>query len=98
MMKNLIKMLRVWLVTPVNRQKAVQIAKQAIVPNAQHFHVFSRKPQGVNVYNLPAEPYWCVFVPWGDGKDGRMLRSSHLLLISKFSGRVLYDGSANDEG
>jgi len=68
-MKNLIKRIRVWLFAPVNRQKAVQIARQAIVPNADQFRVYSRKPQGVNVYNPTTEPCWYVFAPWGDEKE-----------------------------
>lgn len=36
--------------------------------------------------------------PWGDGLDGLALRSSRVILIVKYDGRVLFDGSANDEG
>jgi len=28
--------------------------------------------------------------PWNDGKDGTMLRSSRLLLVSKLNGKILY--------
>lgn len=44
------------------------------------------------------EPAWYVTVPWNDGLDGRCLRSSRIIAISKVGGAVLYDGSANDEG
>lgn len=47
---------------------------------------------------MPTEPSWRIYAPRGDGLDGKMLRSSRIILISKESGRVLYDGSANDEG
>jgi hypothetical protein len=51
-------------------------------------------------YNSPPinEPAWFVFLPWFDGHDGACLRSSHVIAVSKADGRVLYDGSANDEG
>ncbi len=48
------------------------------------------------VYN--AEPAWRVSVPWFDGLDGTMLRSSRVIVVSKHGGSVLYDGSASDEG
>ena len=80
------------------RRQVAVIARRAVVPDVRQFRVYSRKPENVNVYNVPTEPCWYVFAPWVDGKDGTMLRSSHVLLVSKISGRVLYDGSANDEG
>ena len=36
--------------------------------------------------------------PWGDGKEGTMLRSSRLMVITRWGGKVVYDGSAGDEG
>jgi hypothetical protein len=42
------------------------------------------------------EPAWYVFAPWCDGVIG--LRASRVIVISKTDGRVMYDGSANDEG
>ena len=44
------------------------------------------------------EPAWYIFAPWCDGRDDTMLRSSRIVAVSKRGGRVLYDGSANDEG
>lgn len=53
----------------------------------------------LSIYNLPTdEATWVVYVPWGDGFDRKMLRSSRVIVISKIDGRVVYDGSANDEG
>ena len=98
MMKDFFKRLRMWLFPPVGKRQAALIARRAVVPDVRQFRVCSRKPDNVNVYNLPTEPCWYIIAPWGDGRDGTMLRSSHLLLVSKISGQVLYDGSANDEG
>ncbi len=39
-----------------------------------------------------------VTMPWYDGEDGRLLRVSRLVVIAKSDGRVLFDGSAGDEG
>jgi hypothetical protein len=96
--RDILHKLRLWLSPPIGRRRAVDIARQSVVPDARRFHVYGRKTNNVNVYNLPAEPCWFVFAPWNDGKDGQMLRSSRLLLISKMTGKVLFDGSANDEG
>ena len=49
-------------------------------------------------YGLPDEPAWYVTLPWYDGKDGTMLRSSRLVAIAKRDGRGIFDGSAGDEG
>jgi hypothetical protein len=76
----------------------MEIAREAVNTDTGFFCIYDRKPPNINVYNLPEEPIWFVFVPWNDGKDGMMLRSSHLLLISKLTGRIFFDGSANDEG
>lgn len=40
---------------------------------------------------------WYVFCPWYDGQDGMMLRSSRVVIVSKKTGEILYDGSALDE-
>lgn len=44
------------------------------------------------------EPCWYVFAPWGDDLEGTVLRSSRIIAVSKKTGAVLYDGTANDEG
>jgi len=50
-------------------------------------------------YGLPVDqPAWLVFLPWFDGLDGRCLRSSRFIAISKRDGAILYDGTALDEG
>ena len=97
-MTGLLQRLRIWLFPPVSRRRAGGIAAAQTTPALKPFRVCGRQPANVNIYDLPTEPCWFVFVPWGDGKDGTMLRSSHVILVSKISGKVLYDGSANDEG
>jgi len=66
---------------------------------SEDVEVLDGLPANVHVYSAAdLDPCWCVFVPWGDGLDGSMLRSSRIILVSKQTGKVTYDGSANDEG
>jgi hypothetical protein len=53
-------------------------------------------PANFRIYNPPKEPCWFIYAPWNDGKE--TLRSSRIILVSKETGRVLYDGDAGDEG
>jgi len=56
-------------------------------------------PDNCNLYITGAtidEPFWCIFVPWQDGV--LMLRSSRIILVSKRTGKILFDGDAGDEG
>lgn len=51
----------------------------------------------LNLYQIrPINPRdcWFAFYP----PDGLSLQSSHIAVISKRTGEVLYEGSANDEG
>lgn len=90
--------LRMRLVPPIGRKAAVRIAAEQCRPEASGLKCCSGLPPNVHVYTDPAEPCWCIHVPWGDGKDGTMLRSSRIILVSKQTGEILYDGSANNEG
>ena len=49
---------------------------------------------GINIYNVRREDTWVVY------KNPRRsaLRSADVVVICKRTGRVLYEGSANDEG
>ena len=97
-MKKLLQQIRLSLFPSTSRKKAITIAREQCASKSGTFYTFSRKPKNVYIYNMPVEPCWFVFSPWNDGKDGTMLRSSRLILVSKLSGKVLYDGSAYDEG
>jgi hypothetical protein len=55
------------------------------------------KAEAMKLYNPPAEPYWPVTCPWNDGKEP-MIRDSRVILVSKLTGEILYDGPAGDEG
>jgi len=97
-MNRLFKKLRLRFFPPIGKQHAIDIARNAAVAEWAPFRVYGRKPPTISVYNLPREPAWFILGPWSDEKEGRMLRSSRLIIVSKTSGDILYDDSANDEG
>jgi len=94
----LLRRLRSCLFPRANRQRALHIAAKACKCNSKWLTIHGTRPDSCHLYTAPTEPCWFVYAPWGDGKDGFMLRSSRIILISKFNGAILYDGSANDEG
>lgn len=49
-------------------------------------------PQG----GIQKEDVWLIYLREFPAKP--IFRSSHVIVVSKKSGRVVYDGSANDEG
>lgn len=66
--------------------------------NTNKWLCYEEKPSNCHIYAMPKEPCWFIYVPWGDECEGSMLRSSRVILVSKQTGKVLYDGSARDEG
>lgn len=100
-MKHFLRKLRLWLFPPVGRRKALLIASRAYVPDHKKLCISDRMPKNANIYdphNLHDEPFWYIIGPWNDGQDGKMLRSSRMIIVSKTTGQVLFDGPANDEG
>ena len=95
-MSRLLRLIWCW-IFPVGKKKAIKIAMKSRVPDVTQFHAFESPPKNMNLYHAPQEPCWYVIAPWGVGFDGA-LRSSRIIIVSKKTGRVLYDGSANDEG
>ena len=83
---------------PIGKKKAVKISMKSRAPDISQFHAFETLPENMNLYHAPQEPCWYVSAPWGDGLDSQTLRSSRIIIVSKKTGRVLYDGSAHDEG
>lgn len=75
-----------WFSPTISRRAALGIARDKIAPDRGTLSVYGLKPPNVNLYNLPLEPCWYVIAPWGDGYYGTMLRSSRVVLVSKFSG------------
>lgn len=42
--------------------------------------------------------YWFVSCPWYDGFDEGVLRSSRVIVVSRKTHEILFDGSVQDEG
>jgi hypothetical protein len=93
----LLTRLRSWLAQPVSRSRALRIVAKARCVDRRQLTAFDQLKQG-HVYRISNAPCWYVHLPWEDGWDGYCLRSSRVVLVSRLSGNILYDGSVNDEG
>ena len=90
---------KIWFkIFPIGREKAIKIAATSSVSDISQYQAFKKYPHKLNIYNPPKEPCWYITAPWGDGLNGQALRSSRIIIISKKTGLILYDGPANDEG
>ena len=92
--------LKVRLFPPVTQRMALDIARQALNPSesAAPLICHARRPAHFSIYAGFPEPCWWIQVPWNDETDGIAIRSSRVIVIGRQSGKVLYDGSAGDEG
>lgn len=86
---------------PVSRQEARAIAEQHLTPPgtgiAQVLAFDELQGRRVNLYNVSGESLqdcWIAYVE----RPLRGLFSSSIIVISRRTGRVIYNGSANDEG
>ena len=84
----------------IDCDKALRIVAEKVEVDTGELECRDGLPGNCNPYDRPSsgEPFWCVYAPWMDGKDETMLRSSRIVLVSKRTGKILFDGSANDEG
>lgn len=82
---------------PITKQRALAIAARAITTHDGQLECYSQKPDSCGIYGINLDqPCWYVFAPWADGMLA--LRSSRVMVISRLTGEILYDGSAGDEG
>ncbi|MDO8369868.1 MAG: hypothetical protein Q7S71_04055 [Candidatus Nitrotoga sp.] len=82
---------------PITKQLALAIAARALPNHGGQFKCYSQKPDNCRIYGINTDqPCWYIYVPWEDGMLS--LRSSRVLVISRLTGKILYDGSAGDEG
>jgi hypothetical protein len=97
-------LLKIWrCFFPLSERQAVKIAiaecSKTGRPDERAFSVSKERPNIYVPQGYPInEPCWYVFAPWGDHLEGAMLRSCRVIAVSKITGVVLYDGTANDEG
>ena len=79
-------------------RNAVAIVRRHVGRDVEIYRVCDN-PEGLAIYyGKPREPFWCVYVSRNDGMDGMVFRSSRVVLVSKATGKILYDGDAGDEG
>lgn len=83
----------------ISKREALKIAQKACtyIPPPSSLE-FCDRPPNVYLGTTPPEPCWWIRAPWGDERAFFGLRSSRVLAVGKKTGKVYYDGSANDEG
>lgn len=83
----------------ITEKQAIEIADRKHGPGFEFFSITHGVPDNCSLYgSFPRCPddVWCVLCSAHPGK--LMLASSRAIVISKDTGQILYDGSANDEG
>lgn len=81
----------------ITKQCALAIAERAFIHHGGQFECYSQKPDSCRLYGFNTDhPCWYIYAPWADGMLA--LRSSRVMVISRLTGKILYDGSAEDEG
>lgn len=83
--------------TPIDKDEALLIAQKQSTPPIEEFQIYDSMPTNWSIYGASAdEPGECWYVR--TPCTGTGLRSSRAIIISRQTGEVIYDGSANDEG
>jgi len=100
MAKNWLQQMLERMFQPVSQSDALRIASQALLNDGSGCRLICHdtKPAQFRIYANPPETCWWVEVPWGDGKEGYVIRSSRVIVIGRQTGTIHYDGSAGDEG
>jgi len=84
---------------PITKPQALQILERDITGTNKQYKCYSQKPKNCNMYMYngePTEPCWFVYV--SADEDLMILQGSRVIVISRVTGKILYHGSANDEG
>jgi hypothetical protein len=80
----------------IGREQALAVFHERYPRGTVHWvEITDNLPDRCAVYNRPAD---CWFVLFLEEKLITRLRSSRLVAVSKSTGEIVYDGSANDEG
>ncbi len=90
----------------VNKPKAVLTERDALNIFRKHieqdkpavaiYNVTDEPPESCRAYGLPGQGYW--FITCSPNQSPDMICSSRIIVVSKMTDEVVYDGSANDEG
>jgi hypothetical protein len=87
---------------PITKQKALGIAARSFANHSRQFKCYSKMPESCRIYvTYPEQPCWYVYVPSCCSPSGggpHILGSNRVIVISRLTGEILYDGSANDDG
>ena len=81
----------------ISKEQALEIFRAHIATDKPQLHSITDSAPNVNVYGLPLEKCWHILCSYHPHCP-TMIASSRLICISKNTGRILFDGSANDEG
>lgn len=82
---------------PITKQRALAIAARAVMPHGGRFECYSQKPDNCRLYGINTDrPCWYVYPPMANNQ--LTLCSSRVIIISRLTGEILYNGSACDEG
>ena len=82
---------------PITLQMALEIAQRVFNIQDREFKCYANMPERLHPYNVnPDGPCWYVLGAWDDRQH--VLRSSRLVVISRVTGAILFDGDAGDEG
>ncbi|MBU1863430.1 MAG: hypothetical protein KKH94_07215 [Candidatus Omnitrophica bacterium] len=83
----------------ITKEDAIEIAKHKCDGRFEFYGIIHGIPNNCRIYNSGEwfpDDVWCILCSAHPGKC--MLASSRAIVVSKDTGTVLYDGSANDEG
>jgi hypothetical protein len=78
---------------PITKQLALDIAAQVCKSDRKEFQCYSMEPSHYSLYvPWPDQPCWYIDVLWND--DLVAFRSSRVIVISRLTGKIFYDGEA----
>jgi len=83
----------------ISQENVIEIVKKHHGEGFEFFRITHGIPGNCRIYNSSdwfPDDVWCVLCSAYPGQI--MLASSRAIVISKDTGEILYDGSANDEG
>ncbi|MDD5686364.1 MAG: hypothetical protein PHE88_00830 [Elusimicrobia bacterium] len=83
----------------ITKIKAVKIAIGCFKPNKDNFTVYSKKPKTFHCYKFRDKNDPCWYIVYNKPRNSSyMIRSSTVIIISKKTGKILFRGSAGNEG
>lgn len=80
--------------TEITASDAIQIVAKHRECSPSRLSVLAEIPASFRIYKVSNEPLWIVCVAATELRVG----STHVVLVGKQSGDIIYDGSAGDEG